>query len=241
VLNHALNLINEEIIMPKRSKRYKEAITKINKNQSYTTDEAIKHLKEMAKTKFDESIEVHCNLGIDPKKGDQLVRGSVFLPHGTGQTKRIVAFVTADKEKQAKEAGADLIGGKELIEQIKNTNKTAFDIAVAEPAMMKDLAAIARILGQKGLMPNPKSGTVTTDIKKTIAELKKGKINYKNDDTGNVHVMIGKMSFDSQQLKENFSSFMDSLKKAKPDTIKGTYLKSVVITSTMGPGVKVII
>jgi large subunit ribosomal protein L1 len=225
--------------MPKRSKRYKEAVAKINKNQTYSVDEAIKHLKEMAKAKFDESIEVHLNLGIDPKKGDQLVRGSVIMPHGTGKTKKIVAFVTPEKEKQAKEAGADLVGGKELIEQIKNTGKTDFEIAVAEPAMMKDLAVVARILGQKGLMPNPRTGTVATDIKKAITELKQGKINFKNDDTGNVHAMIGKMSFTKEQLKSNFSTLLEAIKKAKPDTIKGTYFKSIVVTSTMGPGLKV--
>src|SRR3989339_509213 len=168
------------------SKRFKEAKKAVSITESYSVEEAVKMLKETSKVKFDASVEAHIKLGIDPKKSDQLVRTSVNLPFGTGKTKKVAAFVTPDKEKDAKAAGADLVGGKELIEQIKKDGKCDFDVAVAMPEMMKDLAVIAKTLGQKGLMPNPKSGTVTPDIKKTVEELSKGKAVFKNDDSGNV-------------------------------------------------------
>lgn len=225
--------------MSKKSKRYQEVKAKVNRDQTYSLDEAIKLLKETSNIKFDASVEVHLKLGIDPKKGDQIVRSSVTLPHGTGKTKKIAAFVTPEKEKEAKEAGADVVGGKELIEQIKKDGKINFEVAVAEPAIMKELAIIAKTLGQKGLMPNPKTGTVTPDVKKAINELKKGKANFKNDDTGNVHMMIGKVSFSDDQLKENFHTFIEAVKKAKPESLKGTYIKSITLASSMGPGIKV--
>lgn len=223
----------------KRSKRYREAKEKINAEQTYSLEEAVKLVKETSQTKFDASVEVHVKLGIDPKKGDQVVRASVILPHGTGKSKKIVAFVTLAKEKEAKEAGAEIVGGKELIENIKKDGKCDFDVAVAAPDIMKDLAVIAKILGQKGLMPNPKVGTVTPDIKKIIGEIKKGKTDFKNDDTANLHVMVGKVSFSADQLKENITAFMDVVKRTKPENFKGTFIRSVVIASSMGPGIKV--
>lgn len=225
--------------MSKLTKRIKAIRAKLDKNKKYPLEEAIKLLKETATVKFDSSAEIHVNLGIDSKKSDQSVRGNVVLPHGTGRSIRIAAFVTPAKEKEAKEAGATLVGGKELIERIKKDGKCDFEIAVAEPALMKDLAAVAKTLGQKGLMPNPKTGTVTPEIRKTIEELKKGKISFKNDDTGNVHVMVGKVSFDENKLKDNIEAFLEALKKARPENSKGVFLKSIVLSSTMGPGIKI--
>ena len=220
-------------------KRLKEAVSKIEKDKTYTAEEAIKLVKETSQVKFDASVEVHAKLGIDPKKGEQIVRGSVTLPHGTGKKVKIAAFVPEDRVKEAKEAGADLAGGEDLINDIKKTSKTNFDIAVTIPEMMKQLAVIARVLGQKGLMPNPKTGTISPDLKKMIGELKKGKISFKNDSTSNVHLIVGKVSFDEAKLLENFTTFMDSLKKSKPQTLKGTFIKSLHLSSSMGPSVPV--
>jgi large subunit ribosomal protein L1 len=225
--------------MSKIGKRLKEAKTKIESDKIYEISEAIKLAKETSKVKFDASLEVHVRLGIDPKKGDQIIRGAVVLPHGTGKDIKIAAFVTDDKAKAAKDAGAELIGNEELIEEIKKTSKTNFDIAVATPDMMPKLAAIAKILGQKGLMPNPKAGTIGPDIVKIIEELKKGKVAYKNDSQANVHILIGKMSFDDVKLQENFTTFLDSLKKSKPQSLKSTFIKNMSISSSMGPGIKV--
>ncbi|NUM25451.1 MAG: 50S ribosomal protein L1 [Candidatus Buchananbacteria bacterium] len=223
----------------KRSKRYQELIKKVDKTKVYSIEEAIKLIKETGKTKFDSSVEVHARLGIDPKKSDQQVRGAVSLPHGTGKTKRIAAFVMPDKEKEAKEAGADVVGGQELIEEIKKTGKCDFDVAVATPDIMPKMAVVAKTLGPRGLMPSPKNETITTNLKKTIGELKKGKVSFKNDDTSNVHQIIGKVSFDDKQLLENYTAFIDVLKKSKPSSAKGTFIQNVSISSTMGPGIKV--
>lgn len=193
----------------------------------------------MSKTKFDASVELHFRLGIDPRKGDQQIRSAVSLPHGTGKTIKIAAFVSSDNEKAAKAAGADYAGGDELIAEIKKTEKTDFQVAIAEPAMMKNLAMIAKILGTRGLMPSPKNQTVTTDPIKTIGELKKGKVSFKNDDTGNIHVAIGKISFDTKNLVENFQTVIDAIRKAKPAAAKGLYIKNATITSSMGPGLKI--
>jgi large subunit ribosomal protein L1 len=225
--------------MAKIGKRLKEAKAKVESDKVYEISEAIKLAKETSKVKFDASLEVHVRLGIDPKKGDQIIRGSVVLPHGTGKDIKIAAFVADDKAKDAKTAGADLIGNEDLIEQIKKTSKTDFDIAVATPDMMPKLAAIAKILGQKGLMPNPKAGTIGPDIAKLVEELKKGKVAYKNDSQANIHILIGKMSFDDAKLQENFITFLDSLKKSKPQSLKGTFIKNMAISSSMGPGIKV--
>ena len=178
-------------------------------------------------------------MGIDPKKGDQIIRGAIVLPHGTGKVLKIAAFVPEGKIKEAKQAGADLAGGDELINEIKKTGKCDFDLAVATPEIMKNLAVIARTLGQKGLMPNPKMGTIDSDLKKMIGELKKGKVSYKNDDTANVHLLIGKVSFGEKELLENFQTFFDALKKSKPQSAKGVFFKSIHLASSMGPSVKI--
>lgn len=222
-----------------RSKRYKELKASFDAKTAYAPAEAIELVRKTATTKFDSTVEVHVRLGIDPKKGDQQVRGTVALPHGTGKTKKVAAFVSAEKEKDAKEAGADIVGAEELISQIATTGKIEFDIAVATPDMMPKLAKIAKILGPKGLMPSPKNDTVSPNIKKAVEELKRGKVAYRNDDTANVHLVIGKASFAKEKLVDNFTAFMDALRRVKPASAKGTYLLSVTLTSTMGPAVKV--
>lgn len=200
---------------------------------------AIAFIKSESKVKFDASVEVHMRLGIDPRKGDQQVRSAVSLPNGTGKTIKIAAFVAPGKEEEARKAGADIVGGEDLINQIKTTEKTDFQVAVAEPMMMKNLAPIAKILGTRGLMPSPKNETVTPNIVKAIEELKKGKVSFKNDDTGNIHVVIGKVSFADDKLIENFNAFYTAVKKVKPTTSKGLYFKNISVNATMGKGVKV--
>ncbi len=212
---------------------------KIDKTKTYSLVEAIKLIKETSNVKFDSSVEAHIRLGIDPSKSDQQIRATVSLPHGNGKTKSIGAFVGSNDEKAAKEAGADFIYGEEEIKKLKDTGKIEFDIAVATPEMMPKLAVVAKILGPKGLMPNPKTDTVNTDVKKMIGELKKGKIAFKNDDGANVHASVGKASFSEEQLKENIVAFVDTIKKLKPSGSKGTYLKALYLTSSMGPSVKV--
>jgi len=215
--------------------------TDFDKTKSYPIAEAIEIAKKLKKEKFDSSLEVHFRLGIDTKKGEQQIRAAIALPHGTGKTVKVAAFVSTDKEKEVKEAGADIVGGDDLIAEIKKTEKTDFQVAIAEPAMMKNLAQIAKILGTRGLMPSPKNETVTTNPAKAVQELKKGKLSFKNDDTGNVHVAIGKISFDTQKLVENYNTILDAIRKAKPSSSKGVYLKNISINTTMGPGVKVVI
>ncbi|MCF7794785.1 50S ribosomal protein L1 [Patescibacteria group bacterium] len=209
-----------------------------DKAQSYKPEKALELVKKLHKAKFDASIELHFRLGIDPKKGDQQIRTAVSLPHGTGKNVKIAAFVSSANEKAVKEAGADIVGGEELIEEIKKSEKTDFEVAVAEPAMMKNLAKIAKILGTRGLMPSPKNETVTDDPAKAVKELKKGKVNIKNDATSNVHALIGKVSFDDKKLLENFKTILDAVQKAKPAKAKGQYIKNIVLCSSMGPGVK---
>ena len=223
----------------KRSKRYKSIKEKIDKNKIYSVDEAVEFLIENAKAKFDESVEVHLKTNIDPKQADQLIRGSVVLPHGIGKEKKIAVFAEGDKVAEAKEAGADLVGGEDLIEKIKQKKEIDFDVSVATPEMMRKLASIAKILGPKGLMPSPKTDTVTMDIKKTVEQLKKGKINFKNDDSGSVHQLVGKVSFGKDKLKENVTAYIQAIKDARPSGAKGEFIKNVVVTSTMGVGIKV--
>lgn len=226
--------------MPTTGKRYTANAAKVTK-KIYTPEEAVALLKSFERAKFDESIELHIRLSIDPKQGDQQVRGTVSLPHGVGKTKRVAVFAEGAKEIEAKEAGADLVGGKELIERIRQTEACDFDVAIATPEIMRELAGIAKILGPRGLMPSPKNETVTPNVGRAVKEVKGGKIAFKNDDTGNIHQIIGKVSFSDQAILENFNAFVDALKRAKPAAAKGTYLASATLTTTMGPGVPVTI
>ena len=209
------------------------------KGKVYKIEEALDLVKKMSKTKFDASVEAHFRLGINTKKGDQQVRSAVALPHGTGKTIKIAAFVSPENEAAVKKAGADFVGGDDLIEEIRKTEKTDFQVAVAEPVLMKNLAKIAKILGTRGLMPSPKNDTVTANPVLAVQELKKGKVSFKNDDTGNLHVTIGKISFDTNKLQENYKTLFEAIKKSKPASSKGSYIKNVTICSTMGPGIKV--
>ena len=231
-------LYHERTLMANISKRVKTNNELVGANKIYSFDEALELAKKTATTKFNGTIEVHIKTTIDPKKTDQQVRGTANLPHGTGKTKKIAAFVTEAKEKDAKDAGAAIIGGEELIKQIKETGKTDFDIAVSEPALMPKLAVIAKILGTRGLMPNPKTGTVSDNISGVIKEIAGGKINFKNDDSGNIHASIGKANFSSEQLAENLKAFYQALTSSKPSTVKGQFVKSMALNSTMGPGIK---
>jgi len=221
------------------SKRMDSLAAKVDPKKIYAVEEAIKLVRETSGVKFDASVEVHANLGIDTKKNEQQVRTTVVLPHGTGKTKKVAAFVSAEKEKEAKEAGADFVYSEEDIKKMKDTAKIEFDVAVTTPDMMPKMAMVAKILGPRGLMPNPKTDTVGPNIKKMIEEQKKGKVTFKNDDSGNVHQLVGKLSFSDAQLKENLNAFLEALRKAKPATAKGTFIKNIVVCSTMGPSIKI--
>lgn len=211
----------------------------VDKTKTYSVDEAIALVKKTSTVKFDASVEAHVRLGIDTGKSEQNVRATVVMPHGTGKTKTVAAFVGPNDEKSAQAAGADFIYGEDAIKKIKDTGKIEFEVAVATPEMMPKLAMVAKVLGPKGLMPNPKTDTVGTDIKRMVEELKKGKATFKNDDGGNVHQMIGKISFDDTKLKDNFTAFTDALKKAKPQGLKGNFIEAIYLTSSMGPSIKV--
>ena len=225
--------------MAKIAKRVKANQSMVDKNKVYTPEEAIELAKKTANTKFVGSVEVHVRTLIDAKKTDQSVRGTVSLPHGSGKTKVVAAFVTESKEKEAKDAGATVVGGEELIKKIKESEKTDFDVAVAEPAMMPKLAQIAKILGTRGLMPNPKTGTVGANIGQLVKEIAGGKVNFKNDDSGNIHQIVGKGNFDSAKILENFKAFISAVQQARPATVKGQFIASVTVNSTMGPGIRV--
>jgi large subunit ribosomal protein L1 len=213
----------------------KETVTE---NKTYSITEAIAEVKKNAKAKFDESIEVHVRLGIDPKKSDQQVRGTAALPNGTGKIVKIAVFTTI-QAKEAKEAGADVVGGEDLVDKVRISGKIDADITIATPEMMPRLATIAKILGPKGLMPNPKNQTVTEKVKEVIESLKKGRADFKNDNSGNIHQIVGKVSFDDGKLEENYKSFIDALRKAKPEALKAKFIKSISICSTMGKAVRV--
>lgn len=219
------------------SKRFKTVSKNVESKKAYVLAEAVKVLKASATAKFDEAVEIHANLGIDPRQSDQQLRGTITLPHGTGKTKRIIAFVEPAQEAAAKEAGADIIGTEEVIDEIVKTGKIEFDIAVATPLMMPKLAKAARVLGPKGLMPNPKTDTVGPNIARIIQEQKGGKIAFKNDNTSNTHLVVGKASFSEEQLAGNVTAAIEALRKAKPASSKGIYLRSVTLKSTMGPAV----
>ena len=226
----------------KRGKKYRAVEKKIDRSKVYPLEEAVKVIKENKIAKFDEAVEVHIKTNIDTKKGDQQIRGIVDLPHGTGKSK-IIAVITSTHAKDAKEAGADIVGGEEFIEKIKSgkafSGKDKFDILVATPEMMPKLAPVAKILGPKGLMPNPKTETVTTKIKETVSALKKGKASFKNDDGGNIHQVVGKVSFEDAKLIENITTLITSLEKSKPATLKGKLISSITVCSTMGVGLKI--
>ncbi|MGG7143881.1 50S ribosomal protein L1 [Clostridium nigeriense] len=220
-------------------KNYIESAKLIDKSALYTPSEALDLAVKTAKAKFDETIELHVRLGVDPRHADQQVRGAVVLPNGTGRTVRVLVFAKGEKAKEAQEAGADFVGAEELVQKIQAENWFDYDVVVATPDMMGVVGRIGRVLGPKGLMPNPKSGTVTFDVAKAIAEIKAGKVEYRVDKTAIVHCPIGKKSFGTEKLQENFRALMDALVKAKPAAAKGQYIKSVSVSSTMGPGAKV--
>lgn len=224
--------------MGKKGKKYTESSKKIDSQVNYSLRDSIDRVKETAYAKFDESVDLAVNLGVDPKHADQMVRGTVVLPHGTGKTVRIVVFAKGEKDKEAREAGADYVGAEDLVEKI-SAGWTDFDRAVATPDIMGLVGKLGKVLGPRGLMPNPKVGTVTFDVGKAVQEIKGGKVEYRVDKAGIVHVPVGKASFDAQKLYENTSSVLESVAKAKPSSSKGKYIKAVSISSTMGPGIKV--
>jgi len=225
--------------MAQHGKKYREAAMRFDKQTPYGPQEALELVKSLPPAEFDETVEAVFNLGIDPKKADQLVRGTVSLPHGTGKDVRVAVFVPADKEKEATEAGADVVGGKELVEKLQAGGDLNFDVAIATPDMMAEVGKLGKILGPRGLMPNPKAGTVTPDVAKAISEFKAGRIEYRNDRYGNVHVSVGKVSFGVDQLASNLATLSSELLRAKPASSKGRYLRQMSLSSTMGPGVKV--
>ncbi len=222
----------------KHGKKYTDSLKLIDKAAQYELDEGLSILKEMPKAKFDETVELTVRLGVDPRHADQQVRGAVVLPHGTGKVPRVLVIAKGDKAREAEEAQADYVGAEEMITKIQTENWFEFDVCVATPDMMGVVGRIGRVLGPKGLMPNPKSGTVTMDVAKAVADIKSGKVEYRVDKTSIVHCPVGKVSFDDEKLSENIKTLMEALIKAKPSAAKGTYLKSVVIGSTMSPGIK---
>ena len=223
----------------KRGKRYIEASKVVDSAKAYDVAEAMKAVVDSATAKFDESIEIHVRLGVDSRHADQQVRGVIVLPHGTGKTARVIVIAKGAKADEAEAAGADYVGGEELINKIKNENWFDFDVCVTTPDMMGMVGRIGKVLGPKGLMPNPKSGTVTMDVTKAVKEIKAGKVEYRLDKTNIIHVAIGKKSFGAEKLTENFNAIFDAILKAKPAAAKGQYVKSVTVASTMGPGIKI--
>lgn len=223
----------------KVAKRYAESSKLVDKNKEYEIKEALELIEKMPKAKFDETVELHVKLGVDSKHADQQVRGTVVLPNGTGKTQKVLVFAKGPKAEEAEKAGADFVGAEELIPKIQNENWFDYDVVVATPDMMGVVGRLGKVLGPKGLMPNPKSGTVTFDVAKAIADIKAGKVEYRVDKTAIVHCPIGKKSFGVEKLQDNFKTLMDALVKAKPAAAKGQYIKSVSVSSTMGPGAKI--
>jgi large subunit ribosomal protein L1 len=224
--------------MGKAGKKYREAKNKIDRTKRYTLEEALQLLPETSYVRFDEGIDVAIRLGVDPKKPDQMVRGTVVLPHGTGKEVKVLVFAQGEKEKEAREAGTDYVGGEDLVEKISK-GWLDFDKAIATPDMMKVVSTVGKILGPRGLMPNPKVGTVTFEVGKAVQELKAGKVEFKVDKAGNLHVSVGKVSFGQEKLQENVIALLDSVTKAKPASSKGAYVKGLTISTTMGPGIKI--
>ena len=222
----------------KHGKRYVEAAKLVDRATLYDVNEAVSLVKKTANAKFDETVELHVRTGCDGRHADQQIRGAVVLPHGTGKTVRILVFAKGPKEEEAKAAGADFVGGQELVPKIQNEGWLDFDVVVATPDMMGVVGRLGRVLGPKGLMPNPKSGTVTMDLTKAIADIKAGKVEYRLDKTNIIHCPVGKASFTEEALQENVQTLLDTLVKARPSTLKGAFMKSAVLTTTMGPGVK---
>ena len=225
--------------MAKKSKKYVEALGKIDRTKLYESKEALALVSEIATAKFDETVEAHIKLGVDSRHADQQVRGAIVLPHGTGKTKKVLVFAKGEKAKEAEAAGADFVGAEDLVQKIQTENWFDFDVVVATPDMMGVVGRLGRVLGPKGLMPNPKSGTVTFDVTKAVEEIKAGKVEYRLDKSNIIHVAIGKVSFGGEKLAENFNVLMNAIIKAKPSAAKGQYLRSISVTSTMGPGVKI--
>ena len=223
----------------KRGKNYINAVSAIDKTKLYDSSEAMDLVISNAKAKFDETVEAHFRLGVDGRNADQQVRGVVVLPHGTGKSVKVLVIAKGDKAKEAEAAGADFVGAEDMIEKIQKENWLDFDVCITTPDMMGLVGRIARVLGPKGLMPNPKSGTVTMDVKKAIDDVKAGKVEYRLDKTNNIHVIIGKVSFGKEKLNENFEVILNAINKAKPASAKGTYIKSATLATTMGPGIRV--
>jgi large subunit ribosomal protein L1 len=224
--------------MAKKGKKYSEAFAKVDRTIKYPIDEAVELVKSISFENFDASMELAFNLNLNPRKAEQNLRGALVLPHGTGKTKRVLVFARGEKAQEAKDAGADYVGDDEFVEKIKE-GWFEFDVVIATPDMMATLGKIGRLLGPKGLMPNPKTGTVTMDISKAVEDSKGGKITYRVDKFGNILVVFGKVSFDTQKLVDNYNTILETIKKARPSTVKGVYMKNVSVSSTMGPGVKV--
>ena len=223
----------------KKGKKYVEAAKLVEKNKLYTKEEAIELVKKTSTTKFDATVELAMSLNLDTKKADQQLRGTICLPFGTGKTKRILVIAKAAKAEEAKAAGADYVGDTDLLEKIEKENWFEFDVLIATPDMMPALGKLGKVLGPKGLMPNPKTGTVTMDVKKAVEEVKQGRIEYRTDSYGNVHTIIGKVSFTESQLIENLNAFVSMILKSKPSVVKGAYVKNISISTTMGPGIKI--
>ncbi|MDO5725513.1 MAG: 50S ribosomal protein L1 [Tissierellia bacterium] len=225
--------------MPKRGKKYQESLKLFDRQNFYNADEAIELIPKTAKANFDETVELAVRLGVDPRHADQQVRGAVILPHGTGKDKKVLVIAKGDKITEAEEAGADFVGGEEMVQKIQTENWFDFDVVVATPDMMGVVGRIGRILGPKGLMPNPKSGTVTFEIANAVKDIKAGKVEYRVDKASNINVPIGRVSFGKEKLTENFETIMDAIIKARPASAKGRYLRSVTLSSTMGPGIRI--